>query len=126
MQYRYKSKSLALCLLLLLGACSDSEMNLNIPVSPRELPLLEIQSPVNGAVLPANQSFILSYEVVQGDNGDHVVIQVDKQKPVTVHQTYGRHHIEGLPPGKHTIIVSEYTSTKQATGAQAVIHLTMQ
>lgn len=122
--YRYQLTGLAL-LLFLLTACSDNEMTFNIPVAPREVPLLEVYSPNNGAVLTANEAFILDYEVVRGDGGAYVVIQIDQQKPIIVYRTYGRHHIDPLPAGKHTINILEYTREGKATGAQAILHLTM-
>jgi hypothetical protein len=111
---------------LLLAACSDTDLNINVPDNKVRLPLLEVYAPENGAVLPANQPFVLDYEVVQGSGGDHVKVQIDDRPPLTVHQIFGRHQMEPLPAGKHILIITEYTRAGQPTGAKALIHITMQ
>lgn len=120
---------LASCLALLLGACSDSELNIHDPRrvgigAPESL--LEIYAPESGSVLEANMPFILDYAVVRGDKGNHITIRIDEQRPFKVAQIQARHHMEGLPPGPHTITVTEYTKDDLPTGGQATIHIIMQ
>lgn len=115
-----------LVLVLLLGACS-SENDLDFPNIEIPLPeaLLEIYYPYNGATLAANQSFTLKYDVVRGDTGAYVKIQINDEVPAIINKTSGQHHIEALPPGTHSISLTEYTKSDVATGGFVVIHITM-
>ena len=122
--YKYKLAGIALCLFFL-SACQDNDMAFNVPLSPQKVPILAVYSPNNGDVLAANEAFTLDYEVIRGSRGAYVAIQIDQQKPIIIYQVYGRHHIDPLPAGKHTIKIIEYTRGGEATGAQALIHLTM-
>ena len=111
-----------------LSACGRSDNTLNFPSPKIPVPeaLLEIYNPVNGSVLPANSPFILEYEVVRGEKGHHVKIQIDDQKPDIINEIRGRHFIEGLEPGPHTIILKEYTRQGAETGGIAIIHISME
>ena len=107
-----------------LVACSDSEINIpykqNIGFSKT---LVAIHSPENGSILSQNKPFIIHYEVLRGIKTSYVKIQVDKTVPITVLKIKGRHHIDALSEGSHTIIVSEYRSDGKPSGSQAIIRI---
>ena len=110
--------------LVALVACSDSEINIphkqNIGFSKT---LVAIYSPENGSTLPVNKSIIINYEVLRGFKTSYVKIQVDKTTPVIVNNIKGKHHINALSAGPHTIMVSEYRSNGEASGSQATIRI---
>lgn len=89
-------------------------------------PLIEVATPVSGSVLPADTPFVLEYAVVRGENGDHVTIRVDKQKPETIIRLRASHYMAPLPAGPHAITITEYTRQGRATGGQVTINITMQ
>lgn len=109
---------------VILVSCTDSD--LNIP-SKQGIgfyrTLVAIHSPVNGSILPINKSIIIDYEVMRGIKTSYVKIQVDKTIPITVLNIKGRHHIDALAEGPHTIMVSEYRSDGKPTGSQAIIRI---
>jgi hypothetical protein len=111
-------------ILLSLTACSDS--NINIPNKQSigfSKTLVAIYSPENGSTLSINRPVIIDYEVLRGIKTSYVKIQVDKSPPLTVVNIKGRHHINALSEGPHTIMVSEYRSDGKASGSQAVIRI---
>jgi hypothetical protein len=111
---------------LLLTACSDSDINIpsNKGIGFNKT-LIAIYSPSNGSTLSANKPFILNYEVLRGVKTSYVKIKVDKTTPITVDKIKGKHHINGLSEGIHTILVSEYRSDDKPSGSQAMIKLIM-
>lgn len=117
-----------LLLILILSACSPSDNDLKFATPDIPVPeaLMEIYSPTNGSVLPANTPFVLEYDVVRGAKGRYVEIQIDKQQPALINQTYGKHFIDALPAGSHTITLTEFSQQGEPTGGFAVIHITME
>ena len=119
----------AICLVCLtLCACNDSP---SISISDKSdigIPdaLLEIHAPINGSTLPANQPVVLDYEVIRGDKGSYIRLKVDKQKSVKIARTKGMHRIDPLPPGKHTITLTEYTAEGRKTGGHATISIVIE
>ena len=115
-----------LIVVLSLGACSDSDFNIpdrnSIGMSQ---PLIEIYSPLSGSSLPANEGFILDYAILRSENGHHIKIYVDKKRPMSVHKLRGKHRMKGLPAGKHSIKIIEYTKDGRKTGGNITLHLTM-
>ena len=111
---------------LFITACSDSDINIPSKQSIGfTKTLVAIYSPTNNSTLSANKPFILDYEVLRGVKTSYVKIQVDKTTPITVTKIKGRHHINGLSEGAHTILVSEYRSDDKPSGSQAMIKLTV-
>lgn len=111
----------------LLFACSESDINIpSKEYFEQPKTLVEIYSPINGSVLPQNTPFILEYEVIRGQKGGYIKIQVDKMRPVTIARIKGQHHIDGLPAGSHTIKISDYGKNKKRGEGQAIINITMQ
>ena len=111
---------------LIVTACSDSDINIpsNQGIGFTKT-LIAIYSPINGSTLPANKPFILSYEVLRGIKTSYIKIQVDKAMPITVDNIKGKHHINGLSEGAHTILISEYRSDNKPSGSNAMIKLLM-
>jgi len=111
---------------LSLGACSDSDFNIpdrnSIGMSQ---PLIEIYSPLSGSSLPANKDFTLDYAILRSENGHHIKIYVDKKRPMSVHKLRGKHRMKGLPAGKHSIKIIEYTKDGRKTGGNITLHVTM-
>jgi len=118
---------LSIFILLSFVACSDADINIpnkqNIGFSKT---LVAIYSPTNGSILPQNKPFIVDYEVLRGIKTSYIKIQVDKTIPITVAKIKGKHHINGLSEGIHTILISEYRSDGKASGSQALIKVNMQ
>ena len=110
--------------LVTLMSCSDSEINIpNKQSIGFSKTLVAIHSPENGSTFSQNKPFIIDYEVLRGIKTSYVKIQVDKTTPTTVLNIKGRHHIDALPEGSHTIIVSEYRSDGKPSGSQAIIRI---
>ena len=120
---------LAFCLgCLTLSACDNSSSITITDKSSIGIPdvLIEIHAPIHGSTLPANQPFILDYDVIRGDKGSYIQLRVDKQTPVKIAKTSGRHLMEPLPPGEHTITLTEFTANGHKTGGKAKISVIMQ
>lgn len=112
--------------ILFITACSDSDINIPSKQSIGfTKTLVAIYSPTNNFTLSANKPFILDYEVLRGVKTSYVKIQVDNTTPITVARIKGRHHINGLSEGTHTILVSEYRNDGKPSGSQAMIKLTV-
>jgi hypothetical protein len=128
LQYRQLSiVILALFLLLLFVACSDTDLNIPNPKSMgMSEPLIEVYTPVTGSILPADTDFVLGFAVVRGREGAYIKLRIDKRRPVTLNNLSGKHHIDGLPAGPHTITITEYTHDGRLTGGQALIHVFME
>ena len=110
--------------LVILVSCTDSDINIPSKQSIGFYrTLVAIHSPTNGSILPINKSIIIDYEVMRGIKTSYVKIQVDKTVPITVLKIKGRHHIDALPEGPHTIMVSEYRSDGKPSGSQAIIRI---
>ena len=117
----------ALLVAALLGACSSDE-NLDFRSGDIDKPsaLIEIQRPIDGGVIPAGEDFVVVYEVVRGTDGAYVNISVDRQVPVRVNSLKGRHRMDGLPPGEHTLEIVEHMANGQRTGGVARIEFVAQ
>ena len=107
-----------------LAACTDPDINTpgkqNIGFYKT---LVAIYSPANGSSLPIHNPVIVDYEVLRGIKTSYVKIQVDKTVPITVFNIKGKHHIDALSEGVHTIMVSEYRSDGKPSGSQATIKI---
>ena len=110
----------------IISACTDSDINIpkNRGINFSQT-LVAIYSPTSGEILTANEPFILSYEVLRAIKTSYVKIQVDKTTPVTVAKIKGKHHINALTKGIHTIRVSEYRSDGKPSGSEAIIKINM-
>jgi hypothetical protein len=122
-----KASLLFILIFLFLAACSDSDINIpNNQGIGFNKTLIAIYSPDNGSTLSANKPFILNYEVLRGIKTSYVKIQVDKTTPITVDKIKGKHHINALSEGIHTILISEYRSDGKPSGSQAIIKVKME
>ena len=112
---------------LLFVACSETDFNIPDPGS-MGIPdsLIEVYSPVSGATLPADTDFVLDFAVVRGNKGAYVKLRVDKMRSVTLAKISGKHHIDGLPAGPHTIALVEYTHDGRRTGGETIINVIME
>jgi hypothetical protein len=126
-----KTNAIKVCSLISLyiffiTACSDSDINIPEKHSIGfNSTLVAIYSPSNGTTLTADQPFILDYEILRAIKTSYVKIQVDKNTPITVENIKGKHHINGLSKGMHTIVVSEYRSDNKPSGSQAIVKVLM-
>lgn len=118
---------LALMIIGLLCACgNDDKLAFETGEDVRMLPLIEVYQPANGSVLAADTDFVVDYAVVRGLEGDYVVIRVDGKNPVRINSRNGRHRMQGLPPGPHTLLIEEYTNDGKRTGGRARISFSME
>lgn len=125
-QYR-QSLIAILASFLFLVACSDTDLNIPAPKSMgMSEPLIEVYTPVTGSILPADTDFVLGFAVVRGRKGAYIKLRIDKRRPVTLNILSGKHHIDGLPAGPHTITITEYTNDGRPTGGQASINVFME
>jgi len=111
-------------LLLTLAACSDSaapEFRAGAPLPP---PLIEVYAPRPGSQVPAGQALTVEYAVVRGKQGRYVKIRLDRQPPARVQGLQGRHLIETVRPGEHTLSLVERDAEGRETGGQAIVHFT--
>ncbi|HEX22934.1 MAG TPA: hypothetical protein ENH21_05830 [Chromatiales bacterium] len=115
----------ALLTLGLLTACGGED-KLDFQATDSGLPpsLIEVYSPANGSVIPANSDFVVDYAVVRGKGGDYVEIRVDQQKPMRVNSLEGQHLIKGLNPGGHILLIVEHAADGKKTGGMARIEIT--
>ena len=104
------------------SACSSDE-NLDFQIDNSGLPLslIEIYAPVDGSVIAADTDFVVDYEVVRGKRGAYVDIRVDRQEPMRVKSLKGRHRVQGLKPGSHTLLIVERAADGKKTGGVAKI-----
>lgn len=111
---------------LLLGACTDPDFNIpNRSSIGMSKPLIEIYSPLSGAILPADTDFTLEYDILRSEDGHHIKIYVDKKRPMSVFKLRGKHRMKGLPVGKHRIQIIEYTKDGRKTGGNITLQVTM-
>ncbi len=111
-------------LLLILSACSDGQapdFGAGAPLPP---PLIEVYAPLPGSRVPAGGPLVVEYAVVRGKRGRYVEIQLDRRPAARVQGVHGRHLIEGLTAGEHTLILIERDAQGQATGGRAIVHFT--
>lgn len=114
--------SLSIFLLLSLIGCTETDINIpNKQAIGLSRTFVAIYSPVSGSTLSRNTPLVLDYEVLHGIKTSYVKIQIDKKSPITVAKIKGRHHIEPLSPGPHTIMVSEYRSDNNPSGSHSSI-----
>jgi hypothetical protein len=114
--------------ILLLAACSEPDPNFNIPNRDSlgmSSPLIEVHAPLSGSTLPANTDYTLDYAILRSEDGHHIKIYVDKNKPMSVFKLEGKHRMHGLPAGKHRIRIIEYTKDGRKTGGNITLQLTM-
>lgn len=111
---------------LLVSACSDSSLNIpdrtSLGISQ---PLIEIYAPLGDASLPANTPFVLDYAVLRSQNGHHVEVRINDQRPVSIFKLRGKHRIKGLPAGEHRIQITDYSRDGVKTGGYIMLRLTM-
>ncbi len=111
---------------LFLGACFDNDLKIldrnSLGISQ---PLIEIYSPLGNASLPANTPFVIDYAVLRSENGHHVKIRINEQRPVTVVKRRGKHRVKGLPAGEHRIQITEYSREGRETGGHIILRLSM-
>ena len=111
---------------LLLGACGESDFKLPDRDSlGMSQPLIEVYSPLSNQPLPADTPFMLEYAVLRSENGHHIKIRIDNQRPQMVIKLEGKHRIQGLPAGKHRLQIIEYTKDGRKTGGNITLKLTM-
>lgn len=110
------------CLTVCLAACGGS--NEDTPrasvLAPAEV---RITAPEDGATVPANSPVSIKYEARLSPRGDHLHISVDGGPPDVVKQLKGSHTIGPLPPGRHTVTVTEVTPEHVPTGHDATINI---
>ncbi|NOX75627.1 MAG: hypothetical protein GXP17_03220 [Gammaproteobacteria bacterium] len=124
MLLRYLLVLLVLLSALSIAACGDTEITISTQSdADASLSLIEIYTPVSGAVLMADTPFSLEYAVLRSSNGHHVNIQIDKQKPVKVNSLKGFHRMPGLPAGAHILRIVAHTEDGTATSGQGIVRI---
>ncbi len=119
--------TLAILLPLLFVACSDADLNIPDPKSMGIADsLIEVYAPVTGSILPADTGFVLDFAVVRGSQGAYIKLRIDKQRPVILNSLSGKHRIDGLPAGPHTLVITEYAADGRPTGGQVLINVVME
>ena len=86
---------------------------------------ISISSPVDGAKISRTSKIEVSYEVVPGQNGDHVHLYVDDKEAVVLRKLKGNHTIESLEPGKHAICIKIVNKGHAPIGVQACTNISI-
>jgi hypothetical protein len=84
---------------------------------------ISISTPLDGAKISRKSKVEVSYEVVPGQNGDHVHLYVDEKEAVVLRKLKGNHTIESLDPGKHAICIKIVNKGHTPIGAQACTNI---
>ncbi len=82
-----------------------------------------ISSPLDGAKISRKSKIEVSYEIVPGQNGDHVHLYVDDKEAVVIRKLKGNHTVESLDPGKHTICIKIVNKGHTPIGVQACTNI---
>ena len=82
---------------------------------------ITILSPKDGAVLDADESYSLEYEVVPGPGGDHFHVWVDGERGPGVHVLKGKYDLPKLTSGEHTITIKVVDKGHVPTGPEKTI-----
>ena len=85
---------------------------------------VKILSPADHAVLPANQTNTLTYDVTPGTGGDHFHVWVDSDRGPAIHELKGAYDLPPMSPGHHTITLKVVDSGHVPTGPQASVEVT--
>jgi len=86
---------------------------------------ISISSPVDGAKISSKSKIDVSYEVVPGQNGDHVHLYVDDKEAVVLRKLKGNYTIESLEPGKHAICIKIVNKGHAPIGVQACTNISI-
>ena len=90
-----------------------------VPVALAADASISISSPLDGAKISRKSKIEVSYEVVPGQNGDHVHLYVDDKEAVVLRKLKGNHTIESLEPGKHALCIKIVNKGHAPIGVQA-------
>jgi hypothetical protein len=86
--------------------------------------VVTILSPADHAVIPANQTNTLTYDVTPGTGGDHFHVWVDSDRGPAIHKFRGAYDLPPMSPGKHTITLKVVDSGHVPTGPEKSIEVT--
>lgn len=86
---------------------------------------ISISSPLDGAKISRKSKIEVSYEVVPGQNGDHVHLYVDGKEAVVLRKLKGSHTVESLDPGKHAICIKIVNKGHAPIGVQACTNISI-
>lgn len=84
---------------------------------------ISISSPLDGAKISRKSKIEVSYEVVPGQNGDHVHLYVDDKEAVVLRKLKGNYTVESLDPGKHAICIKIVNKGHAPIGVQACTNI---
>ncbi|MDO8369435.1 MAG: hypothetical protein Q7S71_01755 [Candidatus Nitrotoga sp.] len=82
-----------------------------------------ISSPIDGAKISRKSKIEVSYEIMPGQNGDHVHLYVDDKEAVVIRKLKGNHIVEPLDPGKHAICIKIVNKGHTPIGVQACTNI---
>lgn len=82
-----------------------------------------ISTPIEGAVLAANQPIKVSYMAKPGPKGNHVHLYVDGERIAVLQQLNGDYELKKLSPGKHKISIEVVTKDHQPVGAGKEVNI---
>lgn len=82
-----------------------------------------ISSPLDGAKISRKSKIEVSYEIVPGQNGDHIHLYVDDKEAVVIRKLKGNHTVESLDPGKHAICIKIVNKGHTPIGVQACTNI---
>ncbi|CAH1387858.1 hypothetical protein [Candidatus Nitrotoga sp. M5] len=90
-----------------------------VPVALAADASVTISSPADGAKISSKTKLKVSYEVTQGQRGDHVHLYVDEKEIAVLRKLKGDHAVEPLDPGKHAICIKIVNKGHTPIGVQA-------
>lgn len=86
---------------------------------------ISISSPLDGAKISRKSKIEVSYDIVPGQNGDHVHLYIDDKEAVVLRKLKGNYTIESLDPGKHTICIKIVNKGHAPIGVQACTNISI-
>lgn len=85
---------------------------------------ISIQAPMNGAVVKASDTVMISYDADVGTRGDHLHLYLDGKRIDILRKLKGSAEVGMLPPGKHEICLTVNTKSHAPTGVKECVDVT--
>ncbi len=85
---------------------------------------IKIVSPVENALVSADEEYALSYEVRWGAEGNHFHVWVDGQRGPGIYTSKGSYVLPRLNPGEHVISLKLVDTDHRPTGVEKTIKVT--
>ena len=87
-------------------------------------PNIKIISPADGATVNADESLMVTYEIIPNQGGDHSHIYVNGKEAGILRKKKGSYSLDPLPAGTHAICLKVVNKGHAAIGQETCIKVT--